>query len=125
MSNKLMLGLWRYIIKVPPFLWQKQIAIGKRRFEKEQGFLSEEYRLIHHFAVRELPRKSEPLSPEFISEAVGSSVDRVKNALDYLEKRMTFLYRNRNGDVVWAYPVTVDQTPHKITFSTDEKLYAA
>ena len=30
MSNKLMLGLWRYIIKVPPSLWQKQIAKGKK-----------------------------------------------------------------------------------------------
>lgn len=120
-----MLGLWRYIIKVPPFLWQKQIAKGKRRFEKERGALSEEYRLIHHFTVRELPRKGEPLSPEFISSAVGFPVDRVKTALDYLEKRMTFLYRNKKGEVIWAYPVTVDKTPHQITFNTGEKLFAA
>ena len=125
MSNKLMLGLWRYIIKVPPFLWQKQIANGKRKFEKEYGLLSEEYRLIHHFAVRELPRKGKPLSPELISNMLGFSVDFVKTTLDYLEKRMTFLYRNRDGDVVWAYPVTVDKTPHKITFNTGENLYAA
>jgi hypothetical protein len=46
---------------------------------------------------------------------LGFSVDFVKTTLDYLEKRMTFLYRNRDGDVVWAYPVTVDKTPHKIT----------
>lgn len=125
MSNKLMLGLWRYIIKVPPFLWQKQIAKGKRKFEKEQGSLSEEYRRIHHFVVRELPRDSKPLSPQSISDALDLPVDRVKKALDYLEKRMTFLYRNRFGEVVWAYPVTVDKTPHRITFNTGEKLYAA
>ena len=125
MSNELMLGLWRYIIKVPPFLWQKQIAKGKRIFEKEQGALSEEYRRVHHFVVRELPRKGKPLSPEFISDEMGSSVAQVKNALDYLEKRMTFLYRNKKGEVVWAYPVTLEKTPHKINFSTGEKLYAA
>jgi len=125
MRNMLMLGLWRYIIKVPPSLWQKQIATGKRKFEKEHGKLSDEYRLIHHFAVRELPRKGTPLSPEFISGKTGISVDRVKNALDYLEKRMTFLYRNKKGEVVWAYPVTVEKTPHRITFNTGEKLYAA
>jgi hypothetical protein len=45
MSNKLMLGLWRYIVKVPPFIWQKQIAAGKVKFEKEYGILSEEYRI--------------------------------------------------------------------------------
>jgi hypothetical protein len=120
-----MLGLWRYIINVPPSLWQKQIAKGKRKFEKEHGSLSGEYRLIHHFVVRELPRNGMPLSPEFISGELGLSADRVNNALDYLEKRMTFLYRNRKGEVVWAYPVTVDKTPHRITFNTGEKLYAA
>jgi len=125
MKNKLMLGLWRYIINVPPFLWQKQIAQGKRKFEKEHGTLSEEKRLIHHFVVKELPCNGKPLSPELISDKLGFPVDRVKNALDYLEKRMTFLYRNEDGDVVWAYPVTVDKTPHRITFNTGEKLYAA
>jgi hypothetical protein len=125
MKNKLMLGLWRYIINVPPFLWQKQIAQGKRKFEKEHGSLSEEKRLIHHFVVRELPGNGKPLSPELISDKLGFPADRVKDALDYLEKRMTFLYRNEDGDVVWAYPVTVDKTPHSITFDTGEKLYAA
>ena len=125
MSNKLMLGLWQYIIKIPPFLWQKQIAKGKRRFEKEYGSLSEDYRLIHHFVVRELPYAGKPLSPESISDKLCLPVDGVKTALDYLEKRMTFLYRNKNGEVVWAYPVTVDKTPHKITFNTGEQLYAA
>lgn len=125
MKNKLMLGLWRHIIKVPPFLWQKQIDKGKRKFEKEYGSLSEEKRLIHHFVVKELPYYGKPLSAELISDRLGFPVDHVINALDYLEKRMTFLYRNRDGEVVWAYPVTVDKTPHRITFDTGEKLYAA
>ena len=120
-----MLGLWRYIIQVPPFLWEKGIAKGKRKFEKEHGSLSEEKRLIHHFVVRELPYAGKPLSPELISNKLGPPIDGVKTALDYLEKRMTFLYRNKNGEVVWAYPVTVDKTPHRITFSTGEQLYAA
>ena len=29
------------------------------------------------------------------------------------------------GAVTWAYPVTVDQTPHHLTFNTGEKIYAA
>jgi hypothetical protein len=125
MKNKLMLGLWRHIITVPPFLWKEQIARTKSKFEKEYGILSEEKRLIHHFVVRELPCHGKALSPELVSEKLGLSDDRVKEALDYLEKRLTFLYRNKNGEVTWAYPVTVDKTPHKITFSTGEILYAA
>ena len=125
MKNKLMLGLWRYIINVPPFLWQNQITQGKRKFETEHGSLSEEERLVHHFVVKKLPGNGKPLSPELISDKLGFPADRVKDALDSLEKRMTFLYRNGDGDVIWAYPVTVEKTPHKITFDTGEQLYAA
>ena len=45
--------------------------------------------------------------------------------LDNLEKRKTFLYRNSDKNVVWAYPVTVEKTPHRVTFDSGEKLYAA
>ena len=49
----------------------------------------------------------------------------VVSILDELERKLTFLYRDGAGAVVWAYPVTVEQTPHRITFSTGEQIYAA
>lgn len=125
MKNKIMLGLWRFVINVPSFLWQKQIKAGKRKFEKEFGALSHENRTIHHFTVKELPRSGEPLSPEFISDSLGYTLDIVRQGLDYLEAHMTYLYRNSKGHVTWAYPVTVDHTPHRLTFDTGEMLYAA
>ncbi|MBW2193003.1 MAG: hypothetical protein JRF27_04350 [Deltaproteobacteria bacterium] len=125
MKNKLMVGLWRYIINVPSFLWQKQVGKGKRRFEKAHGSLSEEERRVHHFVVKELPATGMPLSPDVISEKLDITADRIKVILDTLEKRMTFLYRNKTGAVTWAYPVTVEKTPHRMTFSSGEQLYAA
>ena len=125
MSNKLMLGLWRYVLHVPPFVWQKQIEQGKKRFEKAYGNMPQDFRDIHHFVVRALPLSGKPLSENFISGELGLSTDRIHAALDYLEKRMTYLYRNKAGEVIWAYPVTVEQTPHRITFDTGEELYAA
>ena len=120
-----MLGLWRYVLHVPPFIWQKQIEQGKKRFEKAYGKMPQDIRNIHHFVVRELPLVGKPLSEEFISGELGLPIDRVGSALDYLESRMTYLYRNEAGEVIWAYPVTVEKTPHKITFDTGEELYAA
>ena len=38
---------------------------------------------------------------------------------------MTFLFRNSQGAVTWAYPVTVEPTPHRVAFSTGEEVYAA
>ena len=125
MKDKLMLGLWRYMLKVPPFLWEKQISKAKKKFENENSFMSKEHGLVHHFVVRELPYAGKPLSPEFVANELNLPISRVKTILDDLEKRMTFLFRNKKGEVVWAYPVTVDKTPHHLTFSTDEQLYAA
>jgi hypothetical protein len=125
MSNKLMLGLWRYVLHVPPFIWQKQIEKGKRRFEKEYGKMPEDFRNVHHLVVRELPRVGKPLPEGHIVEKLGLAIDRVRSALEYLEKRMTYLYRDKEGEVIWAYPVTVEKTPHRITFDTGEELYAA
>jgi hypothetical protein len=87
--------------------------------------MSEEHHLVREFAVRELPRVGEPLSPEFIAEELSLPVDQVESILDELDKHMTFVCRDAAGAVVWAYPVTAASTPHHLTFSTGERLYAA
>jgi len=120
-----MIGLWRFLINVPPFFWQKQIFKAKKKFQNELGFMTEEHKLVHHFVVRELSYAGKPLSPEVVANNLNMSLDRVNAILDDLEKHMTFLFRNSQGEVVWAYPVTVDKTPHHVTFRTGEQLYAA
>ncbi len=127
MKDRIMLGLWKYMINVPPFLMdmKKQVAREKMRYEAAMGFMSDDHRRVHHFTVRELPNAGKPLSPHFVAARLGLPVDRVASLLEDLEKHMTFLFRNRQGEVTWAYPVTVDQTPHRLTFSSGEKVYAA
>jgi hypothetical protein len=125
MKNRLMMGLWRYMLSVPPFLWEKQIAKGKKKFAGHLAFMSEDHRLVHHFTVRELPIAGKPISPEFISNALNMPVGRITAILDDLESHLTFIFRNAQGAVEWAYPVTVEETPHRATFHTGEELYAA
>ncbi len=125
MKNRLMSGVWRYMLSVPPFLWEKQVLRSSRKIEAALGFMSRDHRAVHHCVVRELPRVGRPLSPEEVAERVGLPPERVTAILEDLEEHMTFLFRNRDGAVVWAYPVTVDRTPHRLTFSTGEELYAA
>ncbi len=125
MSNRVLRGFWRHMLPIPPTLWQKRIAKGEKKMEAELGCKSEEHRMIHHFVVQELPRVGEPLSPEFIANKLDLPLSRVTVILDELEKHMTFLFRNSEGAVVWAYPVTVEATPHHVTLSTGEQVYAA
>ena len=127
MKDRIMLGLWKYMVSVPTFLVnpKKQLMQQKMKFEAAMGFMTEDHRRVHHFTVKELPRIGKPLSPEFISQNLGLTPERVVSLLIDLEQHMTFLFRNSKGEVTWAYPVTVDKTPHHLTFSTGEQVYAA
>ncbi len=127
MKDRIMLGLWKYMLSVPPFIMdmKKQVAREKTRYEAAMGFMTEDHRRVHHFSVRELPNAGKPLSYEFISAKLNLPRDRVAFVLNDLEKHMTFLFRNKQGEVTWAYPVTVDKTPHHLTFSSGEQVYAA
>ncbi len=125
MTNRLLMGLWRFMIPIPRFMWQKQIAANARKIEVGLRFLSKEHHLIRNFAVTQLPRADRPLSPELIAQKLNLPVSRVNLVLEDLEKRRFFLFRNKAGKVAWAYPVTADSTPHQVSFSTDEQIYAA
>lgn len=123
-SNSLMTGIYRYMLSIPPFLWKRLIA-GGREGKIKIGFMTDEHQLVHHFVVSELPRIAEPMSPEFVSESLSIPLERVETIFDDLEKNMTFICRDNEGKALWAYPVTAEKTPHQLTFSTGEQIYAA
>ena len=75
--------------------------------------------------MRLLPREGHPLEPDYFATQLSMDRARVVDILDELERRLFFLVRNEEGSVSWAYPVTVDHTPHKLTFSTGERLHGA
>ena len=122
MKNTLLLGVWRIMISLPPDLWHKQMA---KETQSDLSFITLDHQCVRDFVVREMPRLNQPISPETIAAAVNLPLERVRIVLDELERGMTFLFRNAAGAVTWAYPVTVDPTPHQVTFSSGEKLYAA
>jgi hypothetical protein len=125
MGNRLLKGFWKLMIPVPGALWEKRVAGSRKAIQASLGFMSEDHHAVRNFAVRELPVEGRPLPPELIAERLELPLDRVNAILKELEEHMTFLFRNGDGHVAWAYPVTVDETPHRLTFSSGETLYAA
>jgi hypothetical protein len=125
MTNKLLTGFWRTMVGVPPFLWEKQMEKGREKVYKSTRFMSAEHRLVHLYLVQELPRVGRPIPREMVARDLALPLDRVEEILQDLEKHLTFLSRDEQGRVVWAYPVTVEKTPHRITFDSGERLYAA
>lgn len=125
MDNTLLKGIWKYMLPVPPFMWQKKIHQTAEKARSTIRFMTADHHSVRNFVVRELPRSGKPLAPEAIARCVHLAPERVVEILDDLEKRKVFLFRNPQGDVAWAYPVTADKTPHQVVFPSGEQIYAA
>ncbi|GAB4531388.1 MAG: hypothetical protein Kow0063_10590 [Anaerolineae bacterium] len=125
MTQTILLGRGRQILEVPHTQWEKHLAEAPQHMQARLAFMSEAHHAVRYFAVRELARRGEALPPQVIARELELPLDRTRAILDDLERHLFFLVRDERGDVVWAYPVTVARTPHPLTFSSGERLYAA
>lgn len=90
------------------------------------AFMTPEHHAVRNFVVRELPRnRQRPLTPAQIARSVRFDISAVTRLLDDLEPRLFFLVRDARGNVSWAFPVTSDRTPHRLRFSTGERISGA
>ena len=125
MSETILLGQGRQIAELPRKTWEEHLSQVPQHSQARLGFMSEEHHLVRRFVVKELPSAGNPLKPDLISQRLKLPVVRVKAILDELERNLFFLVRNSQGAVTWAYPFTVEETPHELTFSTGERLFGA
>lgn len=125
MKDALLLGIWKYIMRVPGFAWKAQVGSAAKGNAFRLDFMTEDHHRVRDLSVTEIAEKGTPLTPEYFSQSLGIGIARVNEILAELERHMTFLFRNSDGNVAWAYPVTADKTPHRLTFSTGERIYAA
>ena len=125
MSEWLMAGVSRHILRLPPAIGKKRVGQLADRARDEVGVVSTQQRAVHHFVVREMPRFGGPMPAQTIAEGLDLPLSTVIEILADLEARKIFLFRDEEGSVVWAYPVTAEQTPHRIRFRSGETLYAA
>jgi hypothetical protein len=125
MKDALLLGIWKYILRVPGFAWKAQIGGAAKENAFRLDFMTDDHHRVRDLAVTGIAEKGRPLKPEYFSQSLGIGTARVNEILLELERHMTFLFRNPDGDVIWAYPVTAEKTPHRLTFSTGERICAA
>jgi hypothetical protein len=125
MKNNILLGIWRFLLPVPERIWQGQVKQSVLHNQQELGFLSTDHLRVRNYAVRELVCLGQPLPPDLIARDLSLPLDKVNAILDDLESRLSYLYRNGTKSVDWAYPVTVDPTPHRANMSSGESINAA
>jgi hypothetical protein len=123
--NRVLIGFKRHMIPVPWALFRRIVPRRASQSRRVVGPLPDDHRRVHHYVVRELPRLGRPMPPELVAEALALPLADVVSILDDLERRKIFLFRPGGRDVAWAYPVTVEPTPHHLGSSSGEQLYAA
>jgi hypothetical protein len=124
MSGRLLLGFGRFMIPIPAMLWRRMVRGNARKIPTRLSFMSEDHHRVRDFVVTQLPRAAAPIGPQDITEGLGISPERVRVILADLERHLTFLFRSEGDAVTWAYPVTVEPTPHHAVFSTGEEAYS-
>jgi len=113
------------MVPVPALLWRRAVAQQARAMTGMLARLSADHQRVRSFVVQALPAVGEPLTAAHIAAQLALPPERVSRILDDLDKGMVFVARDEAGAVSWAYPVTVDATPHHLTFKTGERMTAA
>lgn len=125
MEDNILLGRDQKIIEIPLAMWEQHLAQIPQHSQSRLNFMTEAHHRIRYFAVKEIANKQKPIEPELIAKELNMPLEQVNAILEELERRLFFLVRNEQGAVAWAYPVTVETTPHKLNFLSGERLYAA
>ena len=123
MKEVILIGRGETMLEVPEEKWRQHHAQVKHH---TFGFMTSNHHVVRNFAVRELPRNhGQPLKVEDIASKVDLPVSVITAILEDLQKNLFFLVRNIIGEISWAFPVTCDTTPHRLSFSSGERIFAA
>jgi hypothetical protein len=125
MEEKILLGRGPKILEIPQATWKHHLTQIPQHSQSRLSFMTSAHHQIRYFVVKELVNTQKPIEPWFISEKLNMPLELVQSILEELERKLFFLVRNDQGAVAWAFPVTVETTPHKIDFSSSEHLYGA
>jgi hypothetical protein len=125
MEEKILLGRDQNIVEIPETTWKQHLTQIPQHSQSRLNFMTDAHHQIRYFVVKEMVNRQKPIEPELISQELNMPLEQVKVILGELQEKLFFLVRNEQGAVVWAYPVTVERTPHELNFSSGERLYGA
>jgi hypothetical protein len=124
-TESILIGRGDTITRIPRADWERELESAPEGIGRRLEFTSKEHHRVRNFVVQELPRLGRPISLDAISRALGISRARTSTIVEDLERNLFFLVRPDGEEVSWAFPVTVEETGHRLVFSTGERLDAA
>ena len=125
MEEKILIGQGQTFLEISRRTWEQQLDQIPQHSHARLSFMTDAHHLVRNFVVKELVKLQKPVKPELISETLDMPLNEVMVIVEELERKLFFLVRNEQDAVAWAYPVTVEPTPHRLNFSTGERLFGA
>ena len=126
MKDVILIGRRETMLEVPAEKWRKHLAQARHHTAAALGFMTSNHHLVRNFAVSELARnQGQPLRPADIANRLNLPFSLVTAILEDLQRNLFFLVRNNAGQINWAFPVTCATTPHRLSFSSGERVFAA
>ena len=120
-----LVGRGTNIVRIPAGHWKDHVAAATERISSRLAFMTEDHHAVRRYAVKEIARRSRPLTEAEISRQLKLPRARVHQILNELETGLFFLARNSRGAATWAYPFTADETPHRIIRQSARPAWAA
>ena len=125
LKRRMLMGIGRFMIPIPRVIASKGLEKGASGARAKTDLLSPEERKIHYFIVDRMAETKTPLTAEQVGKELDLPVDRVEAIIDKLEELKTYLYRSDGKGIDWAYPLSLEDTGHRMTDSTGERFFAA
>jgi hypothetical protein len=125
MDESVLVSGGRELVRKPIAEWQAAVRRAAGAMRQRLSFMTAEHYAVRNFVVIGLQRLQRPLPVAEIAARVKLPVSRAQEIVEELERRLFFLVRNPVGDVAWAFPVTVDRTPHEMECDTGERVFGA
>jgi len=125
MPGTILVGVGREILTEPDDAFRQSIKGLPERMISRLAFMTSHHHLVRDFVVREMSRQKGTITPLGIAKITGLALPEVLSILSDLERNLFFVVRDSEGNVAWAFPVTTSVTPHKLSFSTGQKIFGA
>jgi len=126
MKDIILIGRREKIYEVSAEDWRNHLVRARQHSQVRLHFMTVDHHRVRNFVVRELPcNQGMPLSADEISHRLDLPVARVVAILEELQKNLFFLVLNNANEVSWAFPVTSEWTPHRLSLSSGEGIFAA
>ena len=125
LKRRMLMGIGRFMIPIPRVIASRGLEKGVSGARAKADLLSTEERKIHYFIVNKMAGTKTPLTAEQVAKELDMPVDRVEATIDKLEDLKTYLYRSDGKGINWAYPLSLEDTGHRMTDSTGERFFAA